>query len=367
MRSVVQKFADIISAIGTSGGKSSLVQSRRMLDSRFVRGFLLFTSVFFLAASTRAAEVKILNVSYDVTREFYQDYNTAFAAYWKTKTGGTVAISQSHGGSSKQAQSVLNGLEADVVTMNQPPDIDILNTSGGLILANWSSRLPNKSVPYTSTIVFVVRKGNPKDIRNWDDLVQSNISVVIPNPKTSGNGRYSYLGAWGYALKKSAGDETQAREFVGKLFANVPVLDTGGRGATTTFAERGIGDVLLTFENEAALVQKQFPDDGLMVVLPPVSILAENPVAWVDRNVQRHHTQAVSRAYLEYLYSDAGQELAAQHYFRPKNQAILARYSTRYKPVDLFTVDEVVGGWQQAQKTHFADGGIFDQIYQPNK
>jgi sulfate transport system substrate-binding protein len=318
-------------------------------------------------SASLAADVKILNVSYDVTREFYQDYNKAFAAYWKDKTGDTVTVSQSHGGSSKQAQSVVNGLEADVVTMNQPPDIDILHTSGGLIPANWATRLPNKSVPYTSTIVFVVRKGNPKNIRNWDDLVQSNVSVVIPNPKTSGNGRYSYLAAWGYALKKSGGDEKQAREFVAKLFANVPILDTGGRGATTTFADRGIGDVLLTFENEAALVQKQFPDAGLLVVLPPVSILAENPVAWVDHNVERHHTEAVSRAYLEYLYSDAGQELAAQHFFRPKNQTILARYSTRFKPLDLFTVDEIAGGWQKAQQVHFADGGIFDQIYQPNQ
>ena len=316
------------------------------------------------AGTADAADVKLLNVSYDVTREFYQDYNAAFAAYWKEKTGDNVTVNQSHGGSSKQAQSVINGLEADVVTMNQPPDIDILH-SVDLIPANWSSRLPNNSVPYTSTIVFVVRKGNPKNIRNWDDLVRSDVSVVIPNPKTSGNGRYSYLAAWGYALKKSAGDEKQAREFVAKVFANVPVLDTGGRGATTTFADRRIGDVLLTFENEAALVQKQFPDEGLVLVLPPVSILAENPVTWVDRNVRRHHTEAVSRAYLEYLFSDAGQELAAQHYFRPQNQAILARYATRYKPLDLFTVDEIAGGWQKAQQKHFADGGIFDQIYQP--
>ena len=317
------------------------------------------------ANTISAADVKLLNVSYDVTREFYQDYNKAFATYWKEKTGDAVTVNQSHGGSSKQAQSVVNGLEADVVTMNQPPDIDILH-SVDLIPANWSSRLPNNSVPYISTIAFVVRKGNPKNIRNWNDLVRSDVSVVIPNPKTSGNGRYSYLAAWGYALKKSAGDEKQARKFVANLFANVPVLDTGGRGATTTFADRGIGDVLLTFENEAALVQKQFPDDGLLVVLPSVSILAENPVTWVDRNVQRHHTEAVSRAYLEYLYSDAGQELAAQHFFRPKNQAILARYSTRYKPLDLFTVDEIAGGWQQAQQKHFADGGVFDQIYQNN-
>jgi sulfate/thiosulfate-binding protein len=364
MRNLVQKFAGAIPASGAPRLKPSLAQPRRVPDACFVRRFSFLALVFSLATNAGAAEVKILDVSYDVTREFYQDYNKAFADYWKAKTGDSVTVSQSHGGSSKQAQSVVNGLEADVVTMNQPPDIDILNTSGGLIPANWSSRLPNKSVPYTSTIVFVVRKGNPKGIRNWDDLVQSNVSVVIPNPKTSGNGRYSYLAAWGYALKKSAGDEKRAREFVGELFANVPVLDTGGRGATTTFAGRGIGDVLLTFENEAALVQKQFPDDGLLVVLPPVSILAENPVTWVDHNVQRHHTEAVSRAYLEYLYSDAGQELAAQHFFRPRNQAILARYSTRYEPLELFTVDEVAGGWPRAQKTHFADGGVFDQIYQ---
>ena len=237
----------------------------------------LAASLLSAAGAAGAADIKILNVSYDVTREFYQDYNAAFAAYWKEKNGDSVKISQSHGGSSKQAQSVINGLEADVVTMNQPLDIDVLHTGGRLIPANWATRLPNKSVPYTSTIVFVVRKGNPKNLRNWDDLVRRNVSVVIPNPKTSGNGRYSYLAAWGYALKKSAGDEKPAREFVAKLFANVPVLDTGGRGATTTFADRGIGDVLLTFENEAALVQKQFPDDGLVVVLPPVSILAENP------------------------------------------------------------------------------------------
>jgi len=333
----------------------------KIVVATLAAGLLSATSV------ASAADVKILNVSYDVTREFYQDFNAAFAAYWKEKTGDVVTVNQSHGGSSKQAQAVVNGLEADVVTMNQPLDIDILHSSGNLIPANWASRLPNKSVPYTSTIVFVVRKGNPKNIRNWDDLIRSDVSVIIPNPKTSGNGRYSYLAAWGYALKKSAGDEKQAREFVGKLFANVPVLDTGGRGATMTFANSGVGDVLLTFENEAALVQKQFSDDGLVVVLPPVSILAENPVVWVDHNVLRHHTETVSRAYLEYLYSDAGQELAAQHFFRPKNQTILARYATRYKPLELFTVDEVAGGWQKAQKVHFADGGIFDQIYQPNK
>jgi len=331
------------------------------LGSIGLRVLLLIVLVWLAAIRSDAAEVKLLNVSYDVTREFYQDYNAAFAKYWKEKTGDTVAVNQSHGGSSKQARSVLDGLEADVVTMNQPTDIDILQT-GGLVSTNWSARLPDGSIPYTSTIVFAVRKGNPRHIQNWDDLVKPGISVVIPNPKTSGNGRYSYLAGWGYALKKSAGDEAQAREYVTKLFANVPVLDTGGRGATTTFAERGLGDVLLTFENEAALIQQQFTN--VEVVVPPVSILAENPVTWVDRYVQRHHTEAVSRAYLEFLYSDAGQELAAQHYFRPRNQAILTRYASRFPAVDLFTVDEVAGGWQKARQVHFAEGGTFDQIYQ---
>jgi sulfate transport system substrate-binding protein len=328
---------------------------------------LLLAAGFHFSGAALAADVKILNVSYDVTREFYQDYNKAFTRYWKEKTGDTVTINQSHGGSSKQAQSVVNGLEADVVTMNQPPDIDLLHAAARLIPENWSSRLPNHSVPYTSTIVFVVRKGNPKNIRNWDDLIRPGVSIVVPNPKTSGNGRYSYLAAWGYALKQPAGDEKSAREFVGKLFANVPVLDTGGRGATTTFADRGIGDVLLTFENEAALLQEDFTNEQFEVVLPQTSILAENPVAWVDHNVRRHHTEAVSRAYLEYLYSDAGQEIAAQHFFRPKNGTILARYASRFKPLNLFTVDEIAGSWQQAEQVHFADGGIFDQIYETNK
>ncbi len=327
---------------------------------------LSLAAVWLSGAVAVAADETILNVSYDVTREFYKDFNAAFAAYWKDTTSNTVTINQSHGGSSKQAQAVVNGLEADVVTMNQPTDVDLLFSSARLIPQNWAARLPNHSVPYTSTIVFVVRKGNPKHINNWDDLIQPGVSVVIPNPKTSGNGRYSYLAAWGYALKKSGGNEKAAREFVGKLFANVPVLDTGGRGATITFANSGIGDVLLTFENEAAQVQKNFADDALELVVPPVSILAENPVAWVDHNVQRHHTEAVSRAYLEFLYSDAGQELAAKYYFRPKSAAALAKYPDRFPAVSLFTVDEVAGGWKQAQSVHFADGGIFDRIYQKN-
>jgi len=327
----------------------------------------LLAVVLLSGANSAAADATILNVSYDVTREFYKEFNVAFATYWKDKTSNGVTINQSHGGSSKQAQSVVNGLEADVVTMNQPTDVDVLFSGGRLVPQNWSARLPNHSVPYNSTIVFVVRRDNPKNIHTWEDLIQPGVSVIIPNPKTSGNGRYSYLAAWGHALKKSAGDEKSAREFVGKLFANVPVLDTGGRGATTTFAERNIGDVLLTFENEAASVQKIFADDGLEVVVPVDSILAENPVAWVDRYVQKHHTEAVSRAYLEFLYSDAGQELAAKYYFRPKSQAALDKFPDRFKPLDLFTVNEIAGGWDKAQKTHFADGGIFDQIYQPNK
>jgi sulfate transport system substrate-binding protein len=325
---------------------------------------LLTAGLLWSAVAVTAAEVKLLNVSYDVTREFYQDYNAAFAKYWKEKTGDVVTINQSHGGSSKQVRSVLDGLEADVVTMNQALDIDALYSIGGLIPSNWPARLPDKSVPYNSTILFIVRNGNPKHIKNWNDLIRPDVSVIIPNPKTSGNGRYSYLAGWGYALKKSAGDEAQARAFVAKLFANVPVLDTGGRGATTTFAERGIGDVLLTFENETALIQKQFPASQLEVVVPSVSILAENPVVWVNKVVKKHGTEPVARAYLEYLYSDAGQELAAQHGFRPQNPAIRAKYAGRFQPLDLFTVDEVAGGWQTAQKVHFADGGIFDQIYQ---
>ena len=328
---------------------------------------LLLAVVWLSGANAPSADATILNVSYDVTREFYKEFNVAFAADWKNKTSNSVTINQSHGGSSKQAQSVVNGLEADVVTMNQPTDVDVLFSGARLISQNWAARLPNHSVPYNSTIVFVVRRDNPKNIRTWEDLIQPGVSVIIPNPKTSGNGRYSYLAAWGHVLKKSAGDEKLAREFVGKLFANVPVLDTGGRGATTTFAERNIGDVLLTFENEAATVQKNFTDDGLEVVVPPDSILAENPVAWVDRYVQKHHTEAVSRAYLEFLYSDAGQELAAKYYFRPKSQTALDKFPDRFKPLNLFTVNEIAGGWAAAQKTHFADGGIFDQIYQLNK
>ncbi len=312
-----------------------------------------------------AATVNLLNATTDVGGDFYQDFNQAFAAYWKGKTGNSLSVScsRSRGSSSQQAEAVVRGLAADVVTLNQGSDVDTLRTAGKLVPANWASRLPNKSVPFTSTVIFVVRAGNPKDIRDWDDLLDTNLSIVVPNPKISDDGRYSYLAAWGYALKKSAGDERQAREFVANLFANVPILDTGGPGAAKTFARYGVGDVMLTLESEAARLQQQFPTNHFQVVLPPRSLLVENPVTWVDYNVHRHHTAEIARAYLEYLYSDAGQELAAAHFFRPRSQAILARYSTRYKPAELFTVEEVAGGWAKANAVHFADGGVFEQIY----
>jgi sulfate/thiosulfate-binding protein len=309
------------------------------------------------------ADKALLNVSYDVAREFYKDYNPAFAAHWKKTTGETVTISQSHGGSSKQARSVIDGLQADVVTMNQALDIDILHTQAGLIPADWAKRLPNNSVPYTSTILFVVRKGNPKNIRDWSDLVRPGVEVIIPNPKTAGNGRYSYLAAWGYARRQPGATDNSAKEFVRKLFANVPVLDTGGRGATTTFAQRGIGDVLLTFENEVALTLKELGFDSLEAVNPSVSIVADNPVAWVDKYVARHGTEKIARAYLEYLYSDEAQELAAKHHFRPGNAEVLAKYRDRFRALPMFTVADVAGSWAAAQKMHFNDGGVFDQIY----
>ena len=334
-----------------------------------LKGLMSFVlvSVVLAAIHTPAAETTLLNVSYDVTREFYKDYNAAFTAHWKERTGQGITINQSHGGSSKQARSVIDGLEADVVTMNQALDIDVLHERAKLIPKDWATRLPNHSVPNSSTILFVVRKGNPKKIKDWDDLIKPGVSVIIPNPKTSGNGRYSYLAGWGYALKQPGGDEAKARAYISKLFANVPVLDTGGRGATTTFAQRGIGDVLLTFENEVALIQKELGGGSLEVVAPSVSILAENPVVWVDKVVNKRGTEAVAKAYLEYLFSETGQELAAKHNFRPQNQTVLARHAGQFKDIKLFTVDEVAGGWQKAQQTHFVDGGIFDQIYQPGK
>jgi sulfate/thiosulfate transport system substrate-binding protein len=320
----------------------------------------LLTAVFHPA--TAYAGSSLLNVSYDVTREFYKDFNQAFIKDWKQKTGETITINQSHGGSSKQARAVVDGLEADIISMNQATDIDILYEKARLIPRDWQTRLPKASAPTVSTTVFLVRKGNPKQVKDWDDLIKPGISIIVPNPKTSGNGRYSYLAGWGYVIKKG-GDETKAREFVSKLFKNVPVLDAGGRGATTTFVQRGIGDVLLTFENEVALIKKELGNDQFDVVYPSVSVLAENPISLVDKVVDKHKTRALAQAYLDFHYSDEGQEIAMKHYLRPRVDAVAARHQADFKPLELFTIDEVFGGWTKAQKTHFADGGIFDQIY----
>jgi sulfate transport system substrate-binding protein len=306
----------------------------------------------------------ILNVSYDPTRELYADFDTAFARDWKEKTGQVVTVNQSHGGSGKQARSVIDGLEADVVTLALAYDIDAISQQAGLLPADWQARLPDRSSPYTSTIVFLVRKGNPKQIRDWSDLVRPGVQVITPNPKTSGGARWNYLAAWGYALRRGGGDEAAARDFVTRLFRNVPVLDTGARGATNTFVQRGIGDVLIAWENEAFLAVKELGADRVEIVVPSISILAEPPVAVVDRNVERHGTRAVAQAYLEYLYSPQGQELAARNYYRPRLASVAARYADRFPKLDLLTIADF-GGWQAAQKKHFSDGGVFDQIYQP--
>jgi sulfate transport system substrate-binding protein len=316
------------------------------------------------AAGAAARSVTLLNVSYDPTRELYQDFNAAFAQYWKEKTGDTVTIHQSHGGSGRQARSVIDGLEADVVTLALAYDIDAIADKGGLLPADWQKRLPNNSAPYASTIVFLVRKGNPKGIRDWDDLVKPGVSIITPNPKTSGGARWNYLAAWGYALKQNNGDETKAKAFVTALFKNVPVLDTGARGATTTFVQRGIGDVLVAWENEAVLSLKELGPGQFEIVVPSISILAEPPVAVVDKVVNRRGTRAVAQAYLEYLYSPQGQEIAAKNHFRPRLESVAQKYAADFPKLNLFTVDEVFGGWQKAQQTHFNDGGTFDQIQQ---
>ena len=314
-----------------------------------------------------AGTVTLLNVSYDPTRELYQDYNAAFAKHWKAKTGNDVQIQQSHGGSSKQARAVIDGLEADVVTLALAYDIDAIAQNAKLLPANWQSRLPDNSSPYTSTIIFLVRKGNPKGIKDWDDLVRPGVSVITPNPKTSGGARWNYLGAWGYALKKSGGDESKAKDFVGKLYKNVPVLDSGARGSTTTFVERGIGDVLIAWENEVLLGAKDLGQDKFEIVAPSVSILCEPTVSVVDKVVDKKGTRAVAEEYLKYLYSPEGQEIAAKRYYRPRSEVIAKKYASQFPKVKLFTLAEIVGGWQKTQKTHFADGGVFDQVYQPNQ
>jgi len=318
-----------------------------------------------LANVAGAKEIKLLNVSYDPTRELYQDYNTAFAKYWKAKTGDDVVVSQSHGGSGKQALSVINGLEADVVTLALAYDIDAIAQQGRLLPADWQKRLPDNSTPYTSTIVFLVRKGNPKHIKDWDDVVKPNVIVVTPNPKTSGGARWAYLAAWAYALDKYGHDDARARDFVKRLYKNVPVLDSGARGSTTTFVERGIGDVLLAWENEAHLAVKEFGPDKFEIVTPSESILAEPPVAVVDKVAKKHGTSDVAKAYLEYLYSDEGQDIAGRNFYRPRSEKAAAKYAGQFSAVKLVTVDAAFGGWQKAQKTHFADGGTFDQIFQP--
>ena len=317
-----------------------------------------------LATPVQASELSLLNVSYDPTRELYQDFNKVFADHWKKTSGQDVKIKQSHGGAAKQARSVIDGLQADVVTLALSYDIDEI-AQRGILAKDWQKRLPNNSAPYTSTIVFLVRKGNPKNIKEWSDLARPGISVITPNPKTSGGARYNYLAAWGYALKQPGGNEKTAQELLTKIYKNVPVLDSGARGSTTTFVEREIGDVLITWENEALLAIRELGPDKVQIVAPSVSVLAEPPVTIVDKVVDRRGTRKVAEAYLKFLYSDEGQELAGKHYYRPINEKIAAKYASQFPKVKLFTVDEIAGGWTKAQKTHFADGGTFDRIYQP--
>ncbi|WP_454776060.1 sulfate ABC transporter substrate-binding protein [Janthinobacterium tructae] len=321
-------------------------------------------SAFAILQTAQAADITLLNVSYDPTRELYQDVNTAFAKEWKGKTGDNVKIKQSHGGSGKQARAVIDGLEADVVTLALAYDIDAL-AEHKLLAADWQKRLTHNSAPYTSTIVFLVRKGNPKGIKDWNDLIKPGVSVITPNPKTSGGARWNHLAAWGYALRQPGGNEAKAKDFLGKLYKNVPVLDSGARGATTTFVERGIGDVLIAWENEAYLAVKELGPTKFDIITPSVSILAEPPVAVVDKFADKHGTRKVAEAYLNYLYTDEAQDIIAKNYYRPATDKAAKKYASQFAKVNLFTIEQVAGGWTSAQKAHFADGGIFDQIYQP--
>jgi len=314
-----------------------------------------------------AKEIKFLNVSYDPTRELYEEVNKMFAKEWKAKTGDDVVFQQSHGGSGKQARAVIDGLQADVVTLALAFDIDAIAEKAKLLPADWQQRLPNNSAPFTSTIVFLVRAGNPKGIKDWDDLTKPGVKVVTPNPKTSGGARWNYLAAWGYALKKLGNDQNKAREFVSALLKNVVLYDTGARGATTTFVQRGIGDVLIAWENEALLSLKEAGQDKFEIIVPSLSILAEPPVAVVDKVASRKGTTEVAKAYLQFLYTPAGQEIAARHYYRPRLESVAQKYSGNFRKVELFTIDEVFGGWQQAQKIHFNEGGIFDQLQRSNR
>jgi sulfate/thiosulfate transport system substrate-binding protein len=335
-----------------------------MRTERLTSISILIGAIAFLAASGAAhAQVKLLNVSYDPTRELYADVNQAFGKQWQQKTGQTVTISQSHGGSGKQARSVIDGLEADVVTLALAGDIDAIAEKSGRLPKDWQKRLPDNSSPYTSTIVFVVRKGNPKGIKDWDDLVKPGVVAVAPNPKTSGGARWAYLAAWGYALQKNGGDTAKAKDFVTKFYKNVPVLDSGARGSTTTFGQRGVGHVLVSWENEAYLLVNELGKNKFEIVNPSVSILAEPPVAIIDKNVDKHGMRGAAEAYLKFLYSPEGQALAVKHHYRPRNAQAASK--ANFPKIKLFTIDQVFGGWQKAQATHFADGGIFDQIYQP--
>ena len=320
-----------------------------------------------LAGQISNNSVTLLNVSYDPTRELYEDFNAQFAAYWKGRTGQEVRIRQSHGGSGKQARSVIDGLDADVVTLALAYDIDQIAEKGGTLPAEWQKRLPDNSSPYTSTIVLLVRKGNPKGIRDWGDLARPGVSVITPNPKTSGGARWNYLAAWAWALRQPGGSDATAKGLVTKLFKNVPVLDAGARGSTTTFVERGIGDVLIAWENEALLAIKELGPGKFEVVAPSISILAEPPVTVVDKVAGKHGTRQAAQAYLEYLYTPTGQEIAARHFYRPRTAAVAEKYAAQFPKLTLFTIDEVFGGWKKAHAAHFADGALFDQIYQPGR
>lgn len=332
------------------------------LSTSILRRALIAATLSLTAMAALAKDITLLNVSYDPTRELYQEYNAAFGKYWKAQTGDTVRVKASHGGSGKQARSVIDGLDADVVTLALAYDIDAI-AEKNLIAPDWAKRLKHNSAPYSSTIVFLVRKGNPKGIKNWDDLAKPGTGVITANPKTSGGARWVYLAAYGAALKQAGGDEAKAKERVKQTFNNVPVLDSGARGSTVTFAERGFGDVLLTWENEAALALKEFGADKFDLVYPPVSILAEPPVTLVDKVVDKRGTREVAKAYLEYLYSPEGQDIAGKHFYRPSDPTVAAKYAKQFPKLSLFTIDETFGGWAKAQKTHFADGGVFDQIY----
>jgi sulfate transport system substrate-binding protein len=326
---------------------------------------LLIGFALLVCPALALADVAFLNVSYDPTRELYQDVNGAFTKFWQEKTGQKLSIRQSHGGSGKQARSIIDGLEADVATLALAYDIDALADKGKLVPKDWQKRLPNNSSPYTSTVIFLVRKGNPKGIHDWEDLVKPGVAVVAANPKTSGAGRWNYLAAWGAALKRNGGDEEKARDFVGKLYKNVPVLDTGARGSTTTFVQRGIGDVLLGWENEAIMAVNQLGKGDVELVVPPLSILAEPPVTVVDKFADKHGTRDIAQAYLQFLYTPQGQEIIAKHFYRPRLESVASKYADTFPKVTLFTIDDVFGGWQKAHAKHFADGAIFDQIYQP--